>query len=160
MNSAGAIRDSAAWSLAIHFFRKSGVMLYLAIKHLHVSCVVLSGLGFFVRGVWMWRDSPWLRHRLARTLPHVNDTLLFAAAITLAMMSGQYPFVEPWLTAKVGGLLVYILLGFIALKEAHPKRVRQAAWLAALLTFGYIVSVAYVRDPLGPLLWVSFAPLY
>lgn len=134
------------------------VNLYLLIKHLHVSCVVLSGLGFFVRGVLMWQDSPWLRHRLVRTLPHVNDALLLAAAITLAVMSEQYPLVAPWLTAKVSGLLLYIFLGFIALKEGRSRFVRRCAWLAALLVFGYIVSVAYARDPLGILYWVLDRP--
>lgn len=132
--------------------------LYLLVKHLHVSCVVLSGLGFFARGLLMWRGSPWLRHRLVRTLPHINDTLLLTAAITLAVMSGQYPFVTPWLTAKVSGLLVYILLGFVALKEGRSRKVRLGAWFAALLVFAYIVSVAYARDPLGILSWVADGP--
>ena len=26
-------------------------MLYLALKHLHITCVIVSGLGFFLRGL-------------------------------------------------------------------------------------------------------------
>ena len=33
---------------------------YLLLKHLHVTCVVLSVTGFFLRGVWMLTDSPLL----------------------------------------------------------------------------------------------------
>ncbi len=123
--------------------------LYLAIKHLHVTCVVLSGLGFFARGLLMLRDSPLLKHRLTRVLPHVNDTILLTAALTLAFMSGQLPFVVPWVTAKVFGLLVYIVLGSLALKAGRSKKIRLLAWLAALLTLAYIISVAYARDPMG-----------
>ncbi|MCE1169827.1 MAG: SirB2 family protein, partial [Azovibrio sp.] len=40
--------------------------LYLLLKHLHVSCVVLSGLGFVLRGYWKFRRPealarPWVR---------------------------------------------------------------------------------------------------
>ena len=33
---------------------------YLLLKHLHVTCVVISITGFFLRGIWMLRDSPLL----------------------------------------------------------------------------------------------------
>ena len=32
-------------------------MTYLTLKYLHIGCVVLSGTGFFLRGVWMLRES-------------------------------------------------------------------------------------------------------
>ena len=80
--------------------------IYLAVKNLHVLCAVLSGTGFVLQGIWMMMRSPVLEHRVTRTLPHVIDTIFLASAITLAAMSAQYPFVAPWLTAKVIGLLV------------------------------------------------------
>lgn len=123
--------------------------LYLAIKYLHVACVGLSGLGFFLRGVLMLVDSPRLQHRALRIVPHVNDSLLLAAAIALAAMSGQYPFVADWVTAKVFGLIGYIILGSLALKTGRSKPVRFTCWVLALLTFVYIVSVARTRTPLG-----------
>jgi uncharacterized membrane protein SirB2 len=126
-----------------------GVNLYLAVKHLHVLCVVLSAVGFFLRGVLVWRDSPVLQHRLLRVIPHVNDALLLAAALTLAGMSGQYPFFENWLTAKVFGLIGYIILGSLALKAGRGKSVRLTCWGLALLVYGYVVSVAMTRDPWG-----------
>ena len=123
--------------------------VYLLVKQVHVTCVLLSGLGFLLRVVWMLRGSPWLRHPLTRILPHINDTLLLTAAVMLAVMSGQYPFVVPWLTAKVLALLLYIVLGSLALKEGRSRRQRLVCGLLALLTFAYIVSVAYLRDPYG-----------
>ncbi len=121
-------------------------MSYLLLKHLHVSCVILSGLGFFVRGVLMLKASPWLNSRLARTLPHVVDTLLLGSAITMAVMSGQYPFAQPWLTAKFFGLLAYIFLGSLALKRGRTRAQRAGFFVLALLAFAYIVAVALTRQ--------------
>lgn len=122
-------------------------MSYLALKHLHVTCVVLSGFGFAVRGFWMLCNSPWLSHRLTRRLPHVVDTLLLASALSLAWMSGQYPFVFDWLTAKFFGLLAYIVFGSLALKRGRTRAIRVQSLLLAGLAYGYIVSVALTRQP-------------
>ena len=122
-------------------------MSYLAIKHLHLSCVAMSFALFFVRGVWMLSDSPRLQQRWIKILPHLIDTTLLASALTLAWMSSQWPFMQPWLTAKVFGLLLYIVLGTIALKRGKTRQVRATAWLLALATFGYIVAVALTRSP-------------
>ena len=103
-------------------------MSYLILKHLHVTCVVLSGLGFCLRGWWMLRDSARLKARLA--------------------MSGQYPFVQGWLTAKLCGLLAYILLGMMALKRGRTQAIQARYFGLALLAYAYIVSVALTRSPL------------
>ena len=121
-------------------------MSYLLLKHLHVTCVVLSGLGFCLRGYWMLVESPRRMQRLARVLPHLVDTLLLGSALTMAWMSGQYPFVMPWLTAKFFGLLAYILLGTMALKRGRTKEIRSRYLLLALLAYGYVVGVALTRS--------------
>ena len=123
-------------------------MSYLALKHLHITCVVLSGLGFCLRGWWMLRESPLRQHRLARVVPHVVDTLLLSSALTMAWLSGQYPFAQGWLTAKLGGLLAYILLGSMAFKRGKTRQSRTGYFGLALLAYAYIVSVALTRNPL------------
>ncbi len=123
-------------------------MSYLALKHLHVTCVVLSGLGFALRGWWMLNDSPWLKARLAKVVPHVVDTVLLGSALVMAWQSGQYPFVQGWLTAKFFGLLAYIACGTMALKRARTKGRRVLFLLLALLAYAYIVGVALTRNPL------------
>ena len=40
--------------------------MVLSIKHLHIACVVLSGLGFLVRGIWMLYASTMLTRRWVR----------------------------------------------------------------------------------------------
>lgn len=126
-------------------------MDYLALKYLHVGCVIASGCGFLVRGLWMLADSPRLRQRGVRVLPHIVDTGLLGSAIALATFSGQYPLAQNWLTAKVIGLLAYILCGMMALKRGKTKVVRAAFFVVALMIFAYIVSVALNRSPLGVL---------
>ena len=123
--------------------------MYLAVKYVHVVSVVLSLAGFFLRGILMMRDSPLLAARWVRVLPHINDTVLLIAALTLAAMSDQYPFVVDWVTAKVFGIIAYIILGALALREASTRRLRIACWLASMAVFGWIVSVALTRQPLG-----------
>lgn len=128
-------------------------MLCLALKNLHVLCVVVSGSGFFLRGLWMLSDSPRLNLRWVRVVPHFVDTLLLASAIAMAVISDQYPLAQDWLTAKLIGLLVYILCGMMALRRGKSKTTRGIFFAAALLAFAYIVSVAITRSPLGVFSW-------
>ena len=115
---------------------------YLWLKHLHISCVVLSGSLFALRGWWMLQAPHRLQQRWVRVLPHGIDTLLLASAVGLAVWSGQYPLAQDWLTAKVLALLVYIALGSVALKYGSTRAVRAWAWVVALLVFAYIVATA------------------
>lgn len=123
-------------------------MSYAMLKHLHISCAAISYALFLLRGVWMLRESPIMRQRWVKVVPHATDTLLLASAIALAWTIGQYPFVDGWLTAKIITLLLYIGLGFVALKYGRSKAARLGAWLAAQVVFGYIVLVAVNHDPM------------
>lgn len=119
---------------------------YLAVKHLHISCAIVSGSFFAVRGYWRMRDAAILQTKWVRILPHLIDTVLLASALTMVFWSGQYPFVQNWLSAKVLALLAYIVLGSIALKRGRTAATRAAAFVAALATFAYIVGVALTRQ--------------
>lgn len=122
-------------------------MAYSLIKNLHLATIALTLALFVLRGAWMMADSPRLQARWLRIVPHVNDTLLLTSGITLAVLVQQYPLVHGWLTAKFFALIAYILLGTIALKRGKTKVQRVAAWIAALLVFGYMVAVAIAHDP-------------
>ena len=124
-------------------------MDYGLVKIVHQGAVALSVAGFFARGAASLAGADWVRGRLARTLPHVVDSVLLASALALAWMLRLTPGSAPWLMAKIGGLLAYIALGVIALRPGRPARVRATAWVAALLVFGWIVSVALLKDPRG-----------
>ncbi|MGK2952579.1 MAG: SirB2 family protein [Thiobacillus sp.] len=123
-------------------------MTYLLVKNLHLATIVLTLALFVLRGVWMVADSPRLQARWVRIVPHINDTLLLASGLGLAVMIQQYPLMHGWLTAKFFALILYIVLGTIALKRGKTKTQRIAAWIAALLVFGYMAAVAVAHDPL------------
>lgn len=122
---------------------------YATVKAVHMGAVVVSFSGFFARGIGVLRGAAWVRGRLARTVPHVVDTVLLGSAITLAWMLRVNPLDAPWLLAKIIGLLVYIALGTIAIRPGRPPAVRGTAWGAALVVFAYIVTVALTKNPAG-----------
>lgn len=129
--------------------------VYFVAKSIHVGCVVVSLVGFGVRGLLMLAGSRWLSARFVRIAPHVVDTLLLASALWLVWLLGQYPFVHAWLTAKVLGLAAYIGFGTVALRRGRTRRVRLLGLLGALVSVAYVVTVALTRDPRGPLAWLG-----
>lgn len=124
-------------------------MDYASIKLIHQGAVALSLTGFFIRGGATLAGAGWVRGRPAKTLPHIVDTVLLISALTLAWQLRLNPMGTPWLAAKIVGLLVYIGLGVVALRPGTPRGLRLVAWLAALGTAGWMVSVAMTKSPLG-----------
>lgn len=122
--------------------------MYLALKHTHITFAVLSILFFTLRGFWMLNTPEKLQQRWVKIAPHIIDTLLLATAIALTFTINQYPFSEGWLTAKLTGLIAYIVLGTIALKRGKTRTIRITALILALLCVGYIVWVALSHNPL------------
>ena len=122
-------------------------MNFLLLKSIHISSVACSYALFFLRGIWNINGSPIMSQRWIKIVPHVVDTLLIVSAIALAISIHQYPSVDAWLTAKVIGLLLYIVFGFIAFRYGRSKIVRLSAWIMAQLVFIYIVLVAISHNP-------------
>jgi uncharacterized membrane protein SirB2 len=125
-------------------------MEYETLKNIHRATAALSFAGFFIRGAAVFTGAHWVYGRLAKTLPHVVDTLLLASRLGLAWWLQLSPGTAPWLVAKLAGVVVYIVLGIVALKPGRPMAVRFAAWIGALVTFGYIAGVAITKDPGWP----------
>jgi uncharacterized membrane protein SirB2 len=121
---------------------------YAAVKHLHMGAAALSISLFILRGSWRLCSPQRLRQPWVKVLPHAIDTVLLAAALWLAWQLGAAAM-RGWLVAKIVGLLVYIVLGSIALKRGRTPRARVAALIGAIVTFGYIVMVALTKSPLG-----------
>ncbi len=95
----------------------------------------------------MLTTSPRLQQRWVKVVPHVNDTVLLLSAITLAVLTHRNPLVETWLAAKIVGLLVYILLGFVAFRLGKTRRAKVTTWILAQIVFAYIVAVALTKNP-------------
>ena len=125
------------------------IELYPQIKAVHITAVMASGLLFLLRGAALHAGMSWAMAAPVRYLSYVIDTTLLTAALMLATLLHQYPFVHAWLTAKVGLLVVYIGLGSFALKRGSTRKMRVLCWLAALLVYGFIISVARTHHPAG-----------
>src|SRR5690606_28226536 len=121
--------------------------MYPILKHLHMTMALLTFLSFFVRGIWMWRQSPLLHKRIVKILPHIIDTVLLVCAIALALVLSLSPMNQPWLMAKLMALVVYIGLGVVAIKHAKPME-PSTRWIATVVVFLYILSVAQSKDHL------------
>lgn len=112
------------------------------VKQIHLISVALSFLGFFLRGVWMMTDSPLLTARPSKILPHIIDTVLLVSGIAMVVMMSLSLGAETWLIAKIVALIVYIIIGTIAIKRGKTKTVRTVAWVLAMSVFVYIYLVA------------------
>jgi len=118
---------------------------YLAVKHLHMTSAVLSGVFFAVRAYWKMRDSLILERVWVKILPHLIDTILLASAITLVVMGSRSPLNEPWLMAKIIALVAYIYFGTLAIKRGRTAAKRALASLISIAIFAYILSVAVTK---------------
>jgi uncharacterized membrane protein SirB2 len=123
--------------------------LYFGLRAVHITCAALTITLFVLRGVMMMGDSPLLSHPVVRWTPVAVDTVLLTTALMLTTIIHQYPFTTAWLTVKVALLVVYIVLGSVALRPGRAKTIRVTAFLAALATVGFLVSVARTHQPLG-----------
>ncbi len=122
-------------------------MLWL--KYIHMSAVLLSFTGFVLRAGWMLADSPMLKNRWVRVLPHIIDSVLLVSALWLVYLMSLPLLQTDWLLAKIIALLVYIGLGTLALKRARTKAQRLVFSVLALVVFLYIVSVAMSKSVYG-----------
>ncbi|MFC0074061.1 SirB2 family protein [Samsonia erythrinae] len=119
--------------------------------YLHLATVGISISLFVLRFFWLCRQSPLLQQRWVKILPHINDTLLLISGIGLIILSHVYPFTfgNSWLTEKLFGVIIYILLGAIALgKRPRRLKTRALAFVSALICFGLVMLVALTQSPL------------
>ncbi len=121
-------------------------MAYLYIKHLHVTAAAISIVFFIIRACWAVQGSPRLQSRFARIAPHIIDTVLLLAGIYLASVVGWH---QPWIAAKIVGLVLYIVVGTMAIKRGKTPAGRAMAAIVAVIIFLYIVGVAMTKQPMS-----------
>lgn len=122
--------------------------LYLPLKHLHMTAAILSLLFFAIRSYWSVTNSATLQKKVVRVLPHVIDSIFLGCGIALAGMLGQAAL-QPWLLSKIVLLIVYILVGSVAIKHGRTAKTRGIAALIAIGIFVYIIGIAMNRSPLS-----------
>lgn len=127
--------------------------MYLLLKIVHVICAVATISGFLLRVYWMLVGSHLLQHKVTKIAPHIIDTLFLLAGIAMLFVLSMNPFTEGWLLAKFGGLIVYVLLGTIAIKRGPTLQIRIIAAVGAISVFAYIGGVALTRSTVS---WLAF----
>ena len=117
------------------------------IKQWHIAFALLSLSGFILRGILMLRAPQILQRPVFKRLPHVIDSGLFALGITLLWFGPWSLWTSHWLQAKLSALLLYIVLGFVALHRGRfSRQIRLVAWLAAVTVFFYMLAVAHWKQ--------------
>ena len=131
---------------------------YPAIKSAHIALVAASGTLFAVRGVMVLAGQHRAMAKPWRMLSYAIDTLLLTAGIALWVMLSLNPVSNPWLGTKLLLLLLYIVLGSLALKRARTPAARLGSYIAAVAVYLFMASVALAHHPLGFMcMWGSHA---
>lgn len=122
---------------------------YPQIKAVHVG-LVFASIGLFVlRGAFALLGARWVMAAPLRYLSYGIDTALLTAALMLLTILPGEIFANHWLSAKLVLLLVYVVLGSIALRRGRSTRARGAAYLAAVAVVTMMVGIARTHQPLG-----------
>ena len=117
-------------------------------SHQHCASVSLLTLRFW----WRYTDARLARARWTRIVPPVVDTVLLVSGVALMVKTHILPFTEQgtWLTEKLFGVIIYIVLGFIALdyRRARSQQARLVAFPLALVVLYIIIKLATTKIPL------------
>ncbi|ECF4920728.1 TPA: SirB family protein [Salmonella enterica subsp. indica] len=118
----------------------------------HLICIALSVSLFVARYWWRYCGHALAAARWTRIAPPVIDTLLLLSGIGLIVKTHTLPFTESgsWLTEKLFGVIIYIVLGFIALdhRQARSQQARFIAFPLALVVLYIIIKLATTKIPL------------
>lgn len=119
--------------------------MYMMAKHLHMTAVGISVLLFVFRFIYGQMNPSFLQKKWVKVVPHIIDTVLLGSAIWLCVILSQYPIVNGWLTAKVIGVVGYILFGLLALKSETPVK-KWGGFAGALIVLGVTAKVAITKQ--------------
>ncbi len=118
---------------------------YLILKHLHMTTAYLTVVLFALRLLLDMVGKPGWRQTPLRFIPHINDTVLLVAAISLLFVAGYASDMPGWLMAKIALLFGYIIAGVFAMKQTAGKPVRIVASVLALVQVTAIFHLAMAK---------------
>ncbi|HEJ0179915.1 TPA: SirB family protein [Citrobacter koseri] len=118
----------------------------------HLTSVTLSVSLFVLRFWWRYTRHAQASARWTRVVPPIIDTVLLLSGAGLIIKTHTLPFTEQgtWLTEKLFGVIIYIVLGFIALdyRQARSQQARVIAFPLALVVLYIIIKLATTKIPL------------
>lgn len=126
------------------------IEFYPQIKWVHIASIMTGGLLFLLRGSLVLAG----RERLAmaaplRFLSYGIDTVLLSAGLMLLTILPHAMYANGWLTLKLVLLVIYVILGSLALKRGRTSRVRTISLVAALAVYLAIIGIARNHHPMG-----------
>jgi uncharacterized membrane protein SirB2 len=125
------------------------IEFYPQIKLVHVAAVLTSGGLFLLRGLAVLGGRSWGMVAPVRFLSYGIDIVLLSAALMLLAVLPSAMFANGWLWTKLAFLVAYVGLGSLALRRARSPRMRLACFIAALIAFIAMFTIARVHHPLG-----------
>ncbi|WP_371195248.1 SirB2 family protein [Glaciecola sp. SC05] len=109
--------------------------MYMIAKHLHLTAAILTFVFFLIRFALLMRQSPALQQKWLKILPHIFDTLLLVTIVWLCVQLSIYPLVNGWASAKLTGLVFYILSIFLTLRWAKTTTWRIVGAVSVVVWF-------------------------
>ncbi len=125
------------------------IEFYPSIRALHIGAVLTSGALFALRGAGVLAGARWAMAAPVRYLSYGIDSALLTAALMLLAMLPATLFANHWLSVKLALLVLYIVLGSLALKRARTGRARALCFAAALGVYAAMFGIARTHQPLG-----------
>ena len=125
------------------------IEFYPQIRAVHIGAVIASGALFALRGAGVLSGARWPMAAPLRYLSYSIDSVLLTAALMLIAVLPAAGFANHWLTVKLTLLVLYVVLGSLALKRGRSARVRALCFAAALAVFAGMVGIARTHQPLG-----------
>jgi uncharacterized membrane protein SirB2 len=125
------------------------IEFYPQIKQAHIGFALASGAIFALRGAGVLAGMRWPHWLAVRWTSYTVDTALLTAAMMLLTILPGAMFSNGWLTAKLLLLVVYVVLGTFAIKRGRTRLAKAGFYVAALLTFAMVYSIARAHSPWG-----------
>lgn len=125
------------------------IEFYPQIRGVHVAMILASGSLFALRGTGALAGAKWPLTWPVRVLSYCIDTTLLTAALMLLSILPSGVFANGWLAMKIGLLVLYVVLGYMALRPGRSRTVRIALFALSLLIFGWMYTIARAHHPLG-----------
>ena len=114
---------------------------YTTIKAIHIVTVFIS-LGIFaIRGFMMLLAKGDYQHRIWRLTSAFNDSLLLVLGLYLSYLN-SIVWQLGWFQEKMLFLVLYIVLGMLALKRLKNMTARRICLLAAFICAGHMLQLA------------------
>jgi uncharacterized membrane protein SirB2 len=118
-----------------------------ALKHLHITLAVLSFTLFTYRFILTLIESNKLNRKWLKISPHVIDTFLLIAGVSLAVKLHLNPMEHMWLLEKIIALFAYFFTAYYTLKLARNKPMQILGFIGAAGWVMLIVRVAITKEP-------------